>query len=74
MRGQALTAEDREEISRGISEGFSGSAIARLLGKHRSVVNREIYRCGGHDDYRHGQQETSSEARNFSLSLSKETS
>ncbi|WP_416211510.1 helix-turn-helix domain-containing protein [Frankia sp. Cas3] len=31
MRGQALTAEDREEISRGISEGFSGSAIARLL-------------------------------------------
>ncbi len=43
MRGQALTAEDREEISRGISEGFSGSAIGRLLGKHRSVVNREIW-------------------------------
>ncbi|WP_322779811.1 helix-turn-helix domain-containing protein [Frankia sp. Cas4] len=52
MRGQALTAEDREEISRGISEGFSGSAIARLLGKHRSVVNREISRCGGRESYR----------------------
>jgi IS30 family transposase len=47
-----LTAEDREEISRGISEGFSGSFIARRLGKHRSVVNREIDRCGGREEYR----------------------
>ena len=52
MRGQALTAEDREEISRGVSERLSGSAIARLLGKHRSVVNREIQRCGGRENYR----------------------
>ncbi len=28
VRGEALTAADREEISRGITEGLSGAAIA----------------------------------------------
>lgn len=52
MRGAALTAEDRESISRGISEGLSGPQIASRLGRDRSVVYREITRCGGRGKYR----------------------
>lgn len=52
MRGAALTELDREGISRGIAEGFSGPQIAVRLGRDRSVVYREINRCGGRDKYR----------------------
>ncbi|WP_322756058.1 IS30 family transposase, partial [Frankia sp. Cas3] len=52
MRGVALTQLDRENISRGIAEGLSGPQIAARLGRDRSVVYREINRCGGRNEYR----------------------
>ena len=51
-RGQLLCAEEREEISRGIVGSESGRMIARRLGRHCSVVNREIARNGGRSAYR----------------------
>ncbi|WP_322759029.1 helix-turn-helix domain-containing protein [Frankia sp. Cr2] len=48
----ALTGLDRENISLGIVEGLSGPQIAARLGRDRSVVFREITRCGGRDNYR----------------------
>lgn len=47
MRGVALSAGEREEISRGIAAGLSGRAIGWLPGRDGSVVNKEIARCGG---------------------------
>ncbi len=52
MGCEALSVEDREEISRGVAEGLSGRAIGRLIGRHYAVVNREIARHGGRDRYR----------------------
>jgi len=52
VRGAVLTVVDREGISRGIAEGLSRPAIAARLGRDRSVVFREIQRCGGRDRYR----------------------
>ena len=52
VRGVALTAGEREEISRGVAAGLSGRAIGRVLGRDGSVVNREIARCGGRQAYR----------------------
>ena len=46
-RGRPLCLEEREEISRGIAAGDSGRQIAGRLGRHYSVVNREIMRNGG---------------------------
>jgi transposase, IS30 family len=46
-RGVVLTAVEREEISHGIAAGRTGRVIARRLGRHCSVVNREIARNGG---------------------------
>jgi IS30 family transposase len=51
VRGAALTALEREGISRGIAEGLSGPRIASRLGRDRSVVYREIVRCGGRENY-----------------------
>ena len=51
-RGAVLCLEDREEISRGIAVDESGRQIARRLGRHHSVVNREIARNGGRSAYR----------------------
>lgn len=51
-RGTVLSIEEREEISRGLVEGESGRLIARRLGRHFSVVNREIVRHGGRFAYR----------------------
>jgi IS30 family transposase len=48
----ALSLEEREEISRGVSAGLSGREIARRMGRHYSVVNREISRHGGRERYR----------------------
>uniref|UniRef100_UPI003F492A26 transposase n=1 Tax=Actinomadura sp. CA-154981 TaxID=3240037 RepID=UPI003F492A26 len=42
-----LTAEEGEEISRGVAAGMSGRAIARGLGRPVSTVSREIARNGG---------------------------
>ncbi len=51
-RGVVLSVEEREEVSRGIVEGESGRVIAARLGRHYSVVNREIARNGGRRLYR----------------------
>lgn len=51
-RGRPLRVEEREEISRGISTGESGRMIAARLGRHFSVVNREIARNHGRRAYR----------------------
>ena len=51
-RAEALTAADREVISRGLAAGTSPSAIARGLHRARSTITREIRRNGGSLDYR----------------------
>jgi IS30 family transposase len=51
-RGSQLTFEEREEISRGCSAGLSVTAIAVLVGKHKSTVSREVRANGGRDVYR----------------------
>jgi IS30 family transposase len=48
----ALTMAEREEISRGIVEGHSVRAIARMLARAASTVSREISRNGGVGRYR----------------------
>jgi len=52
MRGRGLTSLEREEISRGVAAGDSGWVIAVSMGRHYSVVNREVARCGGRQGYR----------------------
>ena len=47
-----LGFEERERISRGIAAGESNSEIARVLGRHRSTVGREIRAGGGRRGYR----------------------
>jgi transposase, IS30 family len=47
-----LCVEEREEISRGIVAEESGREIGRRLGRHYSVINREIARNGGRSAYR----------------------
>jgi IS30 family transposase len=49
---RALSMAEREEISRGIVEGRSVRAIARVLGRSASTVSREIGRNGGSRRYR----------------------
>lgn len=63
MRGSALTVEEREGISRGIAEGFSGPWIEIRLGRNWSVIYREITRCGGRDKYRAAQAQERAEAQ-----------
>jgi len=55
MRGRGLSDEEREEISRGIAAEESGRGIALRLGRHYSVINREVARCGGRAGYRSAQ-------------------
>jgi IS30 family transposase len=58
VRGVALCVRERDEILRGICEGVPASLIAARVGRHRSVVSREIARNGGRDAYRvHAAQE-----------------
>jgi transposase, IS30 family len=48
-----LSFEERERILVGVCQGESDSEIARVLGRHRSTIGREIRRCGGRRrDYR----------------------
>ena len=49
---QALTLEDREEITRGIAAHTSVRAIARSLGRAPSTISREIQRHAGRHEYR----------------------
>jgi IS30 family transposase len=48
----ALTAAEREEISRGLAHGSSLRAIGRGLGRAPSTVSREVRRHGGRRQYR----------------------
>ena len=45
-RGVRLSFEDRLEIQHGCSQGRSARQIAALLGRHHSVISREIARNG----------------------------
>lgn len=47
-----LTAEERELISRGLAKKSSHRSIAKALGRHHSVISREIQRNGCDDHYR----------------------
>jgi len=51
-RSSQLTFEEREEISRGCVAGLSVTAIAELIGKHKSTISRELKANGGRDGYR----------------------
>jgi DNA-binding CsgD family transcriptional regulator len=48
----ALTLAEREVISRGVTTHQSARSIAKLLGRSRSTVSREMGRNGGCDRYR----------------------
>ncbi|MCL9797597.1 helix-turn-helix domain-containing protein [Frankia sp. AgKG'84/4] len=49
-----LTVEDREIISRELSQGRSARHIAAVLGRHHSGISREIERNGSAAAYRAG--------------------
>lgn len=49
---RALTAAEREEISRGLVAGRSMRALAAQLGRAPSTISREIGRNGGREAYR----------------------
>jgi IS30 family transposase len=48
----ALTADEREEISRGLASGDSLRAVGRRVGRAPSTVSREVRRHGGRHAYR----------------------
>jgi IS30 family transposase len=50
-RGVPLQMTERHTIRRGINSGLSNRAIASMLGRHHSVVSREISRNGGREKY-----------------------
>ena len=52
-----LTLAQREEISRGLSQGFALRCIARFIDKAPSTVSREVKRNGGRQGYRAAQAE-----------------
>lgn len=47
-----LIAEERELISRELAKKRSHRSIAKVLGRHHSVISHEIHRNGGDDHYR----------------------
>ena len=51
-RGVVLSLVEREEISRGLAAGRSGRVIAAGMGRHYSVISREIGRHGRRAGYR----------------------
>jgi transposase, IS30 family len=52
--GRGLTAVDRGRIQAGLDAGQTHAAIARSIGRHRSVVGREIARNQGPDGSYYG--------------------
>src|ERR1700687_4902562 len=59
----ALTLEEREVISRGVTAHQSARSIAKLLGRSPSTVSREMSRNGGYDRYRAALADTNAWAR-----------
>ncbi len=57
-RGNALTLEEREEISRGLANGYSCRRLAKELGRAPSTVSREVARNGGRQAYRAARADT----------------
>ena len=51
-RPNALTSEEREEISRGLSTHHGIRRIARYLQRSPSTISREVKRNGGTERYR----------------------
>ena len=51
MPGGRLTMHDREVIARGVESGWTATAIAEAIGKHRTTVAREVARGSGHAIY-----------------------
>ncbi|MBV9160727.1 MAG: helix-turn-helix domain-containing protein [Pseudonocardiales bacterium] len=51
-KNASLTVEERELISRELAKKSSHRSIAKVLGRHHSVISREIHRNGGDDHYR----------------------
>lgn len=62
-RQNALTQEEREDISRGLAAGDSFRAIAEGMDRAPSTVSREVGRNGGRDHYRAKAAETATAAR-----------
>jgi len=60
---RALSAAEREEISRGLAAGQSLRCIAARLGRAASTVSREVTRNGGRRRYRAGVAEQEAMAR-----------
>ena len=60
---RALTAAEREEISRGLAAGASLRCIARSLGRPASTISREVARNGGRRGYRAARAERSAVLR-----------
>ena len=58
-----MTFGDREEISRGLAAGRSYNEIASRLGRHRSVVSREVGRNGGGGRYRAAEAQQRAEVK-----------
>jgi IS30 family transposase len=51
VKYQRLTNDEREEISRYLSQGIEAKEIANKLGRHRSTIWREIKRNSGKSGY-----------------------
>jgi len=60
---RSLTANDREEISRGLAVGDSIRSIAIGIGRAASTISREVSRNGGRDRYRAGNADMAAWAR-----------
>ena len=58
-----LTAQEREEISRGLAAGMSLRAIAAQVGRAPSTISREVATNGGPHRYRAGRAEQMAWAR-----------
>jgi len=52
--GRALTAVERGQIQAGLAAGMSQADIARMIGRHPSVISREIARNSGPDETYYG--------------------
>jgi IS30 family transposase len=60
---RALTAVEREEISRGVAAGATCRSIARSLRRSASSISRELARNGGRDAYRAAAADAAADAR-----------